>query len=148
MQVRENSQMQFSFIVHNFFGFDMFFLLKGIRISVWQTQDLNIGGSGCRTSILLASAHKLNLLKPWDTTQSAKESSPALSKALKKLAIQFLDQHDHFSQIWQCQLNYENKRKVLDIIVSRKGEIPYAKIKTTDSLSLQPENGIFYTRWI
>ena len=64
MQVRENSQMQLSFIAHNFFGFDMFFLLKGIRISVWQTQDLNIGGSGYRTSILLASALKLNLLTP------------------------------------------------------------------------------------
>ena len=43
---RENSQMQFSCIAHNFFGFDMFFLLKGIRLSLWQTQDLNITGSG------------------------------------------------------------------------------------------------------
>ena len=148
MQVRENSQMQFSFIAHNVFVFDMFFLLKGIRISVWQTQDFNIGGSGYRTSILLASAHKLNLLTPWNTTQSAKESSPALSKELKKLAIQFLNQRNYFSQIWQRQCNYEDKRKVPDIIVSRKGVIPYAKIKTIDSLSLRLENGIFYTRWI
>lgn len=34
MQVRENSQMQFSCIVHNVFGFDMFLLLKIIRLSV------------------------------------------------------------------------------------------------------------------
>ena len=41
MKVRENSQMQFSRITHNFFGFDIFFMLKGIWLSVWQMQDLN-----------------------------------------------------------------------------------------------------------
>ena len=45
MKVREN-QNQFSCIAHNFFEFDMFFLLKGIRLSVWGTKDLNVGGSG------------------------------------------------------------------------------------------------------
>ena len=34
MQVRENSQMQFSCIAHNVFGFDMFLLLKRIGLSV------------------------------------------------------------------------------------------------------------------
>ena len=33
MKVREN-QNQFFCIAHNFFGFDMFFLLKGIRLSM------------------------------------------------------------------------------------------------------------------
>ena len=33
MKVREN-QNQFFCIVHKFFGFDMFFLLKGIRLSM------------------------------------------------------------------------------------------------------------------
>ena len=45
MKVREN-QNQFSCIAHNFFRFDMFFLIKGIRISVWGTEDVNIGGTG------------------------------------------------------------------------------------------------------
>ena len=45
MKVREN-QSQFSCIGHSFFGFDMFFLIKGIRLSVWETKDINIGGSG------------------------------------------------------------------------------------------------------
>ena len=49
MKMRKNRN-QFSCIAHNFFGFDMFFLLKGIRISVWQMKNLNIGGSG-RTNI-------------------------------------------------------------------------------------------------
>ena len=45
MKVREN-QSQFSYIAHNFFGFDMPFLIKGIRRSVWGTKDINIGESG------------------------------------------------------------------------------------------------------
>ena len=44
MKVRKN-QIQFSCIAHNFFGFDMFFLLRGIRVSVWGTKDLNTGGN-------------------------------------------------------------------------------------------------------
>lgn len=45
IKIREN-QTLFSCAVPNFSGFDMFFVLKGIRLSVWETQDLNIGGSG------------------------------------------------------------------------------------------------------
>lgn len=31
--------------VHNLFSFDFFFVLKGIRLCVWQTKQLNIGGN-------------------------------------------------------------------------------------------------------
>ena len=40
-KVRENKDM-LTCIAHNFFHFDMFFLLKGIRLSVWKTKDINI----------------------------------------------------------------------------------------------------------
>ena len=45
MKVREN-QNQFPCIAHSFFGFDMFFLIKGIRHSVWGRKDVNIVGTG------------------------------------------------------------------------------------------------------
>ena len=45
MKMTEN-QNQLSCIAHNLFGFDMFFLLKGIRLLVWGMKNLNIGGSG------------------------------------------------------------------------------------------------------
>ena len=45
MKVREN-QNQFFCIARNFFGFDMFFLIKGIRLSGWGTKDVNIGETG------------------------------------------------------------------------------------------------------
>ena len=51
IKVREN-QNQFSCIAHNFF--DMFFLIKGITLSVWGTRDVNTGGTGL-TNINFAS---------------------------------------------------------------------------------------------
>ena len=45
MKVRENQNL-LSCIAHNVFGFDMFFLLKGIRLSVWGTQNVKIGRTG------------------------------------------------------------------------------------------------------
>ena len=53
VKVREN-QNQFTCIAHNFFGFDMFILIKGIRLSIWGTKDVNIGGTGL-TNINFAS---------------------------------------------------------------------------------------------
>ena len=60
MKVREN-QNQFSCIAHNFFGLGMFFLIKGIRFSVWGTKDVNIGGTGLTNINFAISAIKLNL---------------------------------------------------------------------------------------
>ena len=51
IKVRKN-QNQFSCIAHNFF--DMFFLIKGITLSVWGTRDVNTGGTGL-TNINFAS---------------------------------------------------------------------------------------------
>ena len=50
-------------------------------------------------------------------------------KHIEKLALQFLNQHDYFSQMSQFELIYDQKRKILDIIVSRTGVIPYEKNK-------------------
>ena len=41
--VRENRDVV-SCIAHNFFKFDLFFLIKNIRLSVWRTKDINIAG--------------------------------------------------------------------------------------------------------
>ena len=42
-------------------------------------------------------------------------------------------------------LNDQQKRKVLDIIVSGKGLIPHEKINFIGSLSMKPENGVFFS---
>ena len=43
-------------------------------------------------------------------------------------------------------LNDQQKRKVLDIIVSGKGVVPYEKINSIDSINIKPENGRFLSK--
>ena len=42
-----------------------------------------------------------------------------------------------------ANFGFQPKNKVLHIIVSRKGVIPYEKIVSIDNLNSKPENGIF-----
>ena len=44
-------------------------------------------------------------------------------------------------------LNDQQERKVLDIIVSEKGVIPYKKINFINSLNIKPENGISFSKY-
>ena len=62
---------------------------------------------------------------------------------VEKLTLQFLNQHDYFFQIWPL-LDFDQKSKVLDTIVSGKGVIPYEKIVLIDTLKSKPENDIFF----
>ena len=58
-KVRENKDV-FSCVAHNFFGFDIYFLHKGIRALVWDTKDICISGSGL-ISINFASIGEMKL---------------------------------------------------------------------------------------
>ena len=42
-KVREN-YYNIPVVAHNLFRFDFFFLMKGMRASVWETRDIVIGG--------------------------------------------------------------------------------------------------------
>lgn len=44
MKVREN-QTSFTCIAHNFFKFDKYYLLEGIKLPVWNMKDTNIRGN-------------------------------------------------------------------------------------------------------
>ena len=43
-KIRENHNLILVF-AHNLFSFDFFFVVKGIRLCVWRTKQLNIGGT-------------------------------------------------------------------------------------------------------
>ena len=64
---------------------------------------------------------------------------------IAKLTEQFIATHSYFSGVWK-DMHFSEKKKVIDIIVSGKGIIPYEKIETIDSLSCKPENGVFFTK--
>ena len=48
-ELTEKSGQYFSCIFHNGFRFDMTFLTKGIWLSLWQTRDVSLLGSGLTT---------------------------------------------------------------------------------------------------
>ena len=42
-KVTEN-KIKISVVAHNLFKFDFFFLLKELRVGIWKTRDVSIGG--------------------------------------------------------------------------------------------------------
>ena len=58
--------------------------------------------------------------------------------AIKKLTVQFFKQQEHFRFIWE-DLNEETREKMLKLVASGKGLIPYENIKTFDSLDSVPK---------
>ena len=148
MQKLENKDVV-SCIAHNFFGFDMYFLIKGIRISVWETKDITIGGTGL-TNINFASIGQAKFIDTMKYFLSslgklAETIDPIEKECIKKLTVQFLSMHYYFSKVWQ-ELSLEQRIKILEIIVSGKGVIPYEKIGSIDSLQITPEDGIFFSK--
>ena len=145
---RENKDIV-SCIVHNFFKFDFYFLLKNIRLSAWRTKDINIGGKNL-TDINFA---RIDNFKFIDTMKYYQTSLAKLSETItdsereniKLLTIQFLETHDYFSLVWM-DLDTEQKNKVIEIIVNGKGAIPHEKIETINSLCVKPEDGIFFSK--
>ena len=146
--VRENHDVV-PCIAHNFFKFDMFFLLKGIRLSVWRTDDIHIGGN----NMVDINYAQIDNFKFIDSIKYYQTSLAKLSETMSddeksrvaKLVEQFIATHSYFSGIWN-DMHFSQRNKIIDIVVSGKGIIPYEKIETIESLSLKPENGVFFTK--
>ena len=147
--VRENRDVV-SCIAHNFFKFDLYFILKNIRLSVWRTKDINIGGKNL-TDINFASIDNfkfIDTMKYYQTSlaQLSETTTDEEKEKIKKLTVQFLTTHDYFSDVWK-DLTIEQKNKVIEIISNGKDVIPYEKIETVDSLrTVKPEDGIFFSK--
>ena len=146
--IKENKDIVPCF-AHNFFKFDFYFLLKNLRLSVYRTKDVNIGGNNL-TDINFASIDNfkfIDTIKYYQTSlgQLSETTDENEKEKIEKLVIEFLTSHDYFSKIWP-KLNVEQSKKILEIIVSGKGVIPYEKIETINSLSIKPEDGIFFSK--
>ena len=138
LQVRENKDV-IPCIAHNFFNFDMIFLLKSVRFSAWRTKDINIGGKNF-TDLNYASIDKFKFIDAMKYYQSSlgKLSETLTEKEkenIAKVTIRFLLSRDYFSIVWK-DLTINQRDKIIKIIVSGKGVIPYEKIETIDSLSI------------
>ena len=147
-KVRENKDV-FSCVAYNFFGFDIYFLIKGVRLSAWYTKDINLEGSGL-TNINLGTIAEMKLI---DTMKYFLISLGKLASTLgstekervEKLTVQFLTSHDYLSKVWG-ELTENQIKILLEIIVSGKGVIPYEKINSIVSLDNTPKDGIFFSK--
>ena len=77
LKVRENKGF-ISCIAHNFFGFDIYFLLKAIKLSAWKTKDINTSRMGL-TNERFASIDQLKLI---DTMKYFQTSLGKLAETL------------------------------------------------------------------
>ena len=78
-------------------------------------------------------------------SQLSETANDEEKEKIQKLTIQFLTTHDYFSIVWK-NLTYEQRKTIVEIISSGKGVIPYEKIETINSLSVKPEDGIFFSK--
>ena len=124
---RDNDEIPF--IAHNFFGFDLLYFMKCYIACAWGSKELNIGGNN------LTQANYGNLKSEIKLTDSLKFYQRSLGKlsstltnteknTVKKLTENFLKQHYYFCTIWPY-LNIQKKYKILEIISTGKGIIPY-----------------------
>ena len=93
-----------SFIAHNLFDFDIHFVLKGIRLSVSKTKDLNIGSSNLNNASFFDLSNQLknfNTLKYYEKhlAQIAATITPEEILAVKMVTRQFICQHDYLNKV-------------------------------------------------
>ena len=112
------------------------------------TQKINIG----RTNLTKINfANISNETKFIDTLKYYQKSLGQLAAtlsvdenlAVKKVAERFIRSHDYFPEVWKGPIQ---KEKILNIVVDGNSIIPYEKIIDTNSMSLIPENDIFFEK--
>ena len=131
----------------------MFFLLQGFWTTAWNTKDIDISETNL-TNINFANtageSKFIDTLKYYQKSLGQLAATLSVDEKLtvKKVAEQFIRQHDHFSEVWKY-LGLQQKEKILDIIADVKGKIPYGKILDANRcMSLTPENSIFLRKVI
>ena len=145
-RVRENNYI-IPLIGRNFLGFDIYYMVKGYRASVWETTSLNMGGT---TLTNMNYANIANQVKIIDTIKYYQMSLANISNTatfnekvnIENTVIKFIEKHSYFSKNW-FMLNQETKNKIVSIISKGKGAIPYEKIIDMNSLNIRPENDFF-----
>ena len=75
-------------------------------------------------------------------TKLASTITANVKTSVKNLTRKFLYLHNCFRKVW-FKLDTFTSEKLLELIASGKGMIPYKKITDFNSLKSKPENGVF-----
>ena len=151
-KIREN-KLFLPLIGHNFLGFDIYYMVKGYRSSVWGTKDFRMGGTNL---INVNFANISTQIKIIDTLKYYQTSLANISSTANKIEKEniaalvefFIKRHYYFSNI-PAVLEQKDKEKILGIISKGKGAIPYEKIIDINSLEIIPEKDFFeYTEFL
>ena len=127
---------------HNQFRSDFFLVLKGLRPTVWRTQDISIGR---RNPSNVNFAIIRNQVKFIDTVKYFQQSLGNLANSMTNEEQQnFRRTCRNFISNRLMFLTEENKKWVLDYLCSGKGMIPYQMVKKIHSLDIKPEDGDFF----
>ena len=121
-------------MAHNFFGFDIFYYLKMYIASAW-------------CYIIDNEIKLINSLKYYQKSLADLSSTrtPEEKRAAEKVKKQFFNQHYYFSTVWPY-LTLKLQEKILDIVTSGKGIIPYELIVDMQSLLLTPDDEQFWNK--
>ena len=141
-RVKENN-VEMLIIAHNQFSFDLNYFIKTYIASAWCSKELKIRGNNLTHINFSNIAGEIKFIVSLKYYQkSLAELARTLSEeekaAVKKLAAQFFNQHHYFGNVWNL-LNSEKKKRILEIVLERKGIIPYELIIGMDSFLLVPE---------
>ena len=138
LQVREN-YFTIPVIDHNQFRFDFFLLLKGLRPTVWESTDINIGGKNTTDINFALIRDQVRFI---DTVKYYQQSLARLASSMTE--IEQKNVRKKFKRLLAHKLVYCNKEQenwVLDYLTSGKGIIPYQMITNLDALKLTPKEG-------
>ena len=148
--VIEKTSSEIPFVEHSFFNFNIFYYLKTYIASAWCSKKLNIGGTNLthvNYGIIDNEIKLIDSLKYYQKSLADLSSTltPEEKRAAVKVTKQFFNQHYYFSTVWPY-LTLKLQEKVLDIVTSGKGIIPYELIVDMKSLVLTPDDEQFWNK--
>ena len=150
-KTREN-QLFVPLIGHNFLGFDIYYMVKGYRSSVWGTNDFRMGGTNLvdvNFANISTQIKIIDTLKYYQTSLAniSNTANETEKKSIAESVEFFIKGHYYFSNICTT-LNQKDKERILDIISKGNGALPYEKIVDLNSLEVIPEKEFFeYTEF-
>ena len=127
----------------------MTFLTKGLWLSLWQTQDFSLLGSGLtalKSYTLGRHVKFIDSVKYYQQplAKLARSTDANEKKRIRSLFLDYLAYtHPYYSKFF-LDLGEENIEFALEYLSSGKGCFPYEVVTGFDSLSATPENGDFW----
>ena len=146
LTVREN-KAEVAVIAHNLMKFDAFYVIKGFRAPAWKTKNITMAGNNITNLNFMSIGSEVKFIDSLKYYQQSLANLTATltteeKNAVRDLTIQFITSHDYFANIWKFLAQHQ-KDKILDIVSSGKGIIPYEMVVNAESLFIEPENEFF-----